>query len=51
MKTDSQRQQNLIAELRWEPSVNAAQIEVEVTRGVVTQAGVIWGIDNMTVAL
>ena len=39
MKTDTQLQQNVIAELKWEPSVNAAQIEVEVQDGVVTLAG------------
>ncbi len=39
MKTDSQLQQDVIAELKWEPSVNAAQIGVEVTAGVVTLAG------------
>ena len=39
MKTDSQLQQDVLAELRWEPSVNAAQIGVEVTDGVVTLTG------------
>jgi osmotically-inducible protein OsmY len=39
MKTDSQLQQDVIAELNWEPSVNAAQIGVEVQGGVVTLAG------------
>jgi len=39
MKTDSQLQQDVIAELKWEPSVNAAQIGVEVSAGVVTLAG------------
>ncbi len=39
MKTDSQLQQDVLAELRWEPSVNAAQIGAEVTDGVVTLAG------------
>ena len=39
MKTDSQLQQDVIAELKWEPSVNAAQIGVEVSGGVVTLAG------------
>ena len=29
MKTDIQLQQDVIAELKWEPSVNAAQIGVE----------------------
>ncbi len=39
MKTDSQLQQDVIAELKWEPSVNAEQIGVEVKNGVVTLAG------------
>lgn len=38
-KTDSQLQQDVLAELLWEPSVNAAQIGVEVKGGVVTLAG------------
>lgn len=39
MKTDAQVQQDVMAELKWEPSVNAAQIGVEVKDGVVTLAG------------
>lgn len=39
MKTDSQLQQDVLAELKWEPSVDAAQIGVEVKGGVVTLAG------------
>ncbi len=39
MKTDTQLQQDVIAELRWEPSVNAAHIGVEVDHGIVTLAG------------
>jgi osmotically-inducible protein OsmY len=39
MKTDSQVQQDVIAELKWEPSVNSAEIGVEVKDGVVTLAG------------
>jgi len=39
MKTDSQLQQDVIAELKWEPSVRAEQIGVEVKEGVVTLAG------------
>jgi osmotically-inducible protein OsmY len=39
MKTDAQLQQDVLAELAWEPSVNAAQIGVEVKGGVVTLAG------------
>jgi osmotically-inducible protein OsmY len=39
MKTDTQIQQDVIAELSWEPSVNAAHIGVEVSAGIVTLAG------------
>lgn len=39
MKTDKQLQQDVLAELSWEPSVNAAQIGVEVSDGIVTLAG------------
>jgi osmotically-inducible protein OsmY len=39
MKTDSQLQQDVSAELQWEPAVHAAQIGVEVKDGVVTLAG------------
>ena len=39
MKTDAQLQQDVIAELGFEPSVNASQIGVEVMDGVVTLAG------------
>jgi osmotically-inducible protein OsmY len=39
MKTDSQLQQDVMAELKWEPSVHAAQIGVAVKDGVVTLAG------------
>jgi osmotically-inducible protein OsmY len=39
MKTDKQLQQDVIAELAWEPSVNSAHIGVEVEGGVVTLAG------------
>lgn len=39
MKTDSQLQQDVNAELKWEPSVHAARIGVEVKDGVVTLAG------------
>ena len=39
MKTDTQLQQDVIAELKWEPSVNAAHIGVEVADGIVTLAG------------
>jgi osmotically-inducible protein OsmY len=39
MKTDSQLQADVSAELKWEPSVHAARIGVEVKDGVVTLAG------------
>ena len=39
MKTNSQLQQDVMAELKWEPAVHAAQIGVEVKDGVVTLAG------------
>jgi osmotically-inducible protein OsmY len=39
MKTDAQLQQDVMAELKWEPSVHAAQIGVEVKDGVVTLDG------------
>lgn len=39
MKTDKQIQQDVLAELSWEPSVNAAHIGVEVSNGIVTLAG------------
>ena len=39
MKSDTQIQQDVMAELNWEPSINAAHIGVEVSDGVVTLAG------------
>jgi osmotically-inducible protein OsmY len=39
MKTDAQLQDDVMAELRWEPAVDAAQIGVEVNDGIVTLAG------------
>lgn len=36
MKTDANLKQDVIAELSWEPSINAAQIGVEVKDGIVT---------------
>lgn len=39
MKTDKQVQRDVLAELNWEPSVNAAHIGVEVSEGIVTLAG------------
>jgi len=39
MKSDTQIQQDVIGELNWEPSINAAQIGVEVKEGIVTLTG------------
>jgi osmotically-inducible protein OsmY len=39
MKTDAQLQQDVLDELGWEPSIDAAQIDVEVKDGIVTLAG------------
>ena len=39
MKTDAQLQQDVNAELNWEPSVNAAQIGVQVKDSIVTLTG------------
>jgi len=39
MKTDFQLQQDVMAELQWEPAVHATQIGVEVKDGFVTLAG------------
>lgn len=39
MKTDKELKNDILAELRWEPSVNAEQIGVEVKDGIVTLAG------------
>ena len=38
-KTDSQRQQDVMAELEWEPAVHAEQIGVEVKDDAVTLPG------------
>jgi osmotically-inducible protein OsmY len=39
MKTDTQLQQDVMAELKWEPSIEAEKIGVEVKDGIVTLAG------------
>jgi osmotically-inducible protein OsmY len=39
MKTDSQLQLDVMAELKWEPSVHSTRLGVEVREGVVTLAG------------
>ncbi|PUE06934.1 OsmY domain-containing protein [Limnohabitans sp. T6-5] len=45
MKTDKQLQTDVMAELSWDPSVNAAHIGVEVEQGVVTLSG---HVENLT---
>ena len=39
MKTDTQLQSDVMAELKWDPSFNAAEIGLEVKNGVVTLSG------------
>ena len=39
MKTDAIIQNNVISELKWEPSVDASKIGVSVRDGVVTLSG------------
>ena len=39
MKTDTELQQDVMNELKWEPSIKAAEIGVGVTNGVVTLSG------------
>jgi osmotically-inducible protein OsmY len=39
MKTDAQLQQDVMAELQWEPAVHATEIGVEVKDGIVTLSG------------
>jgi len=39
MKTDTELQQDVMNELKWEPSIKAAEIGVGVTDGVVTLSG------------
>jgi osmotically-inducible protein OsmY len=39
MKTDTELQKDVMAELSWEPSLDAALIGVEVSQGVVTLSG------------
>src|SRR5580698_7996775 len=43
MKTDSQLQQDVMAELKWEPQLNAAEIGVSVKDGVITLTGTVDG--------
>ena len=39
MKTDAELQQDVMNELKWEPTIRAAEIGVGVTDGVVTLSG------------
>jgi len=39
MKTDTQIQQDVIAEIKWEPYLNASEIGVAVKNGIVTLSG------------
>ncbi len=39
MKTDAQLKSDVLAELKWEPSVDASKVGVEVSGGIVTLAG------------
>src|SRR4026209_1378872 len=39
MKTDSQIQENVMEQLKWEPFLNASQIGVAAKNGVVTLSG------------
>ena len=39
MKTDAQIQKDIMTELRWQPSLNAANIGVAVKNGIVTLSG------------
>jgi osmotically-inducible protein OsmY len=39
MKTDSELQRDVLDELKWEPSINAARIGVSVKDGIVTLSG------------
>lgn len=41
MKSDLNLQQDVLAELKWAPAVNASQIGVEVKDGIVTLAGTV----------
>ena len=45
MKTDKELQQDMMAELKWEPSIDAAEIGVGVKEGIVTLSGNVdtWG--------
>lgn len=39
MKTDKQLQSDVMAELKWDASINATKIDAEVDKGIVTLSG------------
>lgn len=41
MKTDIQLQQDVMAELKWEPTLSSAQIGVSAKNGVITLSGIV----------
>jgi len=41
MKTDSQLQQDVMAEIKWEPLLCAAEIGVSAKEGVITLSGTV----------
>ncbi|MEJ0007326.1 MAG: BON domain-containing protein [Steroidobacteraceae bacterium] len=43
MKTDSQLQQDVMAELKWEPLLHAAEIGVSAKDGIITLTGTVDG--------
>ncbi len=50
MKTDTQLQHDVLAELEWEPSLNASQIGVTAKDGVVTLTGSVASFTDKTTA-
>jgi osmotically-inducible protein OsmY len=50
MKSDSQIQNDVMAELNREPSVHVQGMGVEVTEGVVTLAGHVFAVDDLSTA-
>jgi len=50
MKTDTQLQHDVLAELEWEPSIDASQIGVTAKDGVVTLTGSVASYADKTTA-
>jgi len=50
MKTDSQIQKDVIDQLKWDPSVNAAEIGVSVKNGILTLSGIVDSYSKKTAA-